>query len=88
MKVTLDGTVLTQKLDGTAFRADPGTHTAVLEVLGQPAVTRTLVIAEGDKGRRERVVVAPPPVAPPFGAQTQAEGWGVPRSCSAPSAEP
>ena len=69
VKVTVDGKLLTEKLDGTPLEVDPGQHEFTFETAGQPPVTRTLVLTEGVKGRRERVVLgpeAPPaPVPPP-----------------------
>jgi hypothetical protein len=70
VKVTMDGKLLTDRLDGTALAVDPGPHTFAFETTGPPSpsppVTLTLVLTEGEKGRRERVVLgaaeAPVPV--------------------------
>jgi len=63
--IVMDGAPLTSKLDGSAITIDPGEHAFQLTVSGQPPVARTLLIREGDKGRRERVVIgSPPPEAP------------------------
>jgi hypothetical protein len=45
-------------LEGTPLLVDPGTHTFSFRAPGSAVVTRTLVLTEGDKGRRERVVLA------------------------------
>jgi hypothetical protein len=68
--VTMDGAPLAQRLEGTALSLDPGEHTFRFEATGQTPVDRVLVIEEGQKDRRERVVfVAPAPLegvkAPP-----------------------
>jgi hypothetical protein len=70
VKVTMDGEVLAEHLEGTALSIDPGEHTFTFETTGQPPVTKKLVIVEGQKDRRELVtfgtgtgpgVPAPPP---------------------------
>jgi hypothetical protein len=82
--VTIDGMPFASTLDGTALPADPGEHTFAFEVAGQPPVTQQLVLHEGDKGRREHVVVgggAPAiapvvPAAAPAASQTEAASPG------------
>jgi len=56
VKVTMDGEVIAERLQGVALSVDPGNHTFVFETAGQPAVREQLLIQEGDKDRRERVV--------------------------------
>ena len=53
VKVTMDGEVLTERLDGTALAAEPGEHTFVFETAGYRAVTRTLLIRQAEKSRWE-----------------------------------
>ncbi len=73
VKVSLDGQPLVDRLDGKAIDVDPGQHVFRFEPPRGPAIERRLVIVEGEKNRRERVllgpakpaVVAPPVVAPP-----------------------
>ena len=55
VKVMVDGKPLADVLDGTALRVDVGRHVFTFEVIGSPPVTRTLVMTEGEKGRREVV---------------------------------
>jgi hypothetical protein len=57
VKVTVDRQLLTDVLDGTSLRVDVGRHAFTFEIAGQPPVTRTLVITEGVKGRREIVTM-------------------------------
>jgi hypothetical protein len=57
VKVTVDGQPLTDKLDGTALPVDRGTHVFTFIMAGQPPVTRTFVLTEGEKGRRERIAL-------------------------------
>jgi len=64
--VTMDGLPLAQKLDGSPLSLDPGEHAFHFEVTGQPPLDKQLVLREGEKDRRESVVIGPPPpVAPP-----------------------
>jgi hypothetical protein len=64
VKVTVDGKPVPDRLNATALPLDPGQHTATFEAEGLTSVTRSLVLTEGDRGRRESVVlVAATPVA-------------------------
>ncbi|MDP9149670.1 MAG: hypothetical protein M3O36_06990 [Myxococcota bacterium] len=79
VKVTVDGHPFTEKLDGTALPMDPGEHSFTFEVPGQPPVSRRLVVEEGEKGRREHVVI---------GVPTPAVTPGTPRPLEPPAPEP
>jgi len=57
VRVTMDGQPLVDKLDGTAIAIDPGLHRFLFEADDMARTERTLVVREGDKGRRERVVL-------------------------------
>jgi hypothetical protein len=59
VKVTMDGELLTTRLDGTALSVDPGSHRFTLEAQGKPTVTKTLLIEQGQKDRREDVALEP-----------------------------
>jgi len=60
VRVTVDGVPLVDSLDGTAVAVDPGRHAFTFRVAGQPTVSRELVVREGEKDRRERIVVEAP----------------------------
>ncbi|MGH7440705.1 MAG: hypothetical protein ACRENE_33855 [Polyangiaceae bacterium] len=71
--VTVDGQPLAEKLEGRALRVDPGAHSFTFTVAGTPPVTQSFVLKEGEKERRERIVIgatpkstspSPSPVAP------------------------
>jgi hypothetical protein len=72
VKVTMDGEVLTEKLDGSALSMDPGAHTFTFEVAGQPPITKQLVIREGQKDRREVLQFGAPASATPSPAAAPA----------------
>jgi hypothetical protein len=79
VKVTVDGKPLADKLDGTALRVDVGQHVFTFEVVGQPPVTRTLVMTEGEKGRQEVVAIgaaSPATSAPTFAAAPPRQAAG------------
>jgi hypothetical protein len=83
--VTVDGAPLAEKLDGTPLEVDPGERVFVFTVPGQPPVTRTFVLKEGDKERRERVVIGAPvngptPASPATFASEPAHGSGTRKS--------
>jgi hypothetical protein len=77
VRVTIDGQPLVERLEGTALSIDPGVHAFTFETTGQTPLSKQLVIREGEKERRERVVfgagggvvaVAPAGTAPPDNA--------------------
>jgi hypothetical protein len=76
VKVTMDGELLADHLDGTALAIDPGAHRFSFETPGQPKVEKQLVIREGEKDRHERIVlgmaVVNTPVGPGAGESTAA----------------
>ncbi|HEV3189719.1 MAG TPA: hypothetical protein VGY54_04435 [Polyangiaceae bacterium] len=57
VRIRVDGAVLTDRLDGTPLKVDPGTHVFTFDIAGQPTVTRSLLAREGEASRHERVVV-------------------------------
>jgi hypothetical protein len=59
VKVTMDGQLLATRLEGVALSIDPGEHSFVFDAAGQPPVQKSLVIREGEKDRRERIVLSP-----------------------------
>ena len=62
--VEVDGRPFAQRLDGIAVAVDPGEHTFTFEAKGRPPkITRKFVLREGEKGRREPILLgAAPPV--------------------------
>jgi hypothetical protein len=72
VKVTVDGSAPTSDPTVTALDLDPGPHTFLFEHAGQ-AVERSFVLREGERQRRESIVLAPLPiVAPPASLPTAA----------------
>jgi hypothetical protein len=63
--VTMDGEVLTHRLEGTALTIDPGEHAFVFETTAHAPVSERLVIVEGQKDRREAIVFGRGPSVPP-----------------------
>jgi hypothetical protein len=55
VRITVDSKPLVEKLDGNVVQVDPGQHSFVFTAAGQPPITRSLLIVEGEKGRREVV---------------------------------
>jgi len=58
VRVTVDGQLLASRLTGAAVRVDPGERSFTFEAEGKAPVTRKLIIKEGEKDRRERIVLA------------------------------
>jgi len=65
VQVSVDGAPLAPSLDGTALKVDPGQHAFTFTAAGLAPVTSSLVVKEGEKERRERVVFAAAPAAQP-----------------------
>jgi hypothetical protein len=76
--VTVDGAQLSGRLAGGALRVDPGEHDVVVNLAGRPPVTRHLVIKEGEKNRRDVVVLGPllPPQQAPAVEPGASNGLG------------
>jgi hypothetical protein len=61
VRVTMDGQLLATRLEGVALSIDPGEHSFTFEVAGHAPVAKSIVIREGEKDRRERIVVGGAP---------------------------
>jgi hypothetical protein len=66
VKVTMDGELLAERLDGTALLVDPGEHVFSFESAGSPALEKRLIIRESQKDRREVIVIGEPKAPPPI----------------------
>ncbi len=86
VKVTMDGELLAERLDGSALVIDPGDHRFVFETAGQPPLEKRFVIRESQKDRREPItlgpVASPAPAMPAPVAQPPATS---PAAAPAPS---
>jgi hypothetical protein len=71
--VAVDGVPLADLLDGRALAVDPGQHVFRFEVPGQAPTTYRFVLKEGEKDRRERIVLAGAVEPVPPGAGSTAE---------------
>jgi hypothetical protein len=67
----MDGQPLIDHIDGSAVAVEPGAHRFVFEVDGRPPEEKTLVMTEGEKGKRVRIEIAPPPPPPSHEGETQ-----------------
>lgn len=61
VRVTMDGAVLMNRLDGLAAPVDPGVHRFVFEREGSVTVTQDVTIREGEKARTISVSLPDPP---------------------------
>jgi hypothetical protein len=82
VSVMVDGKPLADSLEGKPLPVDPGKHVFAFTAAGQSPFERTYVLTEGEKGRRERIVLEPQP-SPATPAQTES-----PPAASAPPASP
>ncbi len=88
VKVTMDGAPLLTSLDGRSIAIDPGEHSFHFETAGQPPLDKKIVLREGDKDRKETVVIGPvsqkatlPPTQPPSPAPAGSY-WSTQRTLS------
>jgi hypothetical protein len=51
VRVSVDGVVVTEKLEGKAFNVDPGVHTFKFEATGLRPIEQQVVVLEGEKNR-------------------------------------
>jgi hypothetical protein len=95
--VTMDGQAFAEKLDGKPLPLDPGEHHFLLQAPSLPSAEKTLVVRQGEKDRRELVILGierpstgiPTPLAsaaPPSVTQTPA--LALPPSPMAPATSP
>jgi hypothetical protein len=86
VRVSIDGQLVAERLDGKPVEVDPGEHVFRFEAAGLPPLEKRLVIVEAEKNRRERVqlgepkpVAAPAPAPPPQPPPVAAEHHGASR---------
>jgi hypothetical protein len=65
VRVAMDGAPLLGSLDGRPVEIDPGPHAFRFERSGEKPVERTFVLRDGEKLRRELVMIGTPSPAPP-----------------------
>lgn len=63
---SIDGAVVTRRLDGAPIELNPGPHTIRIEMSGAPAASVDVVVREGEKNRAIVVTIAPTKPAPPL----------------------
>lgn len=68
VRVTMDGEVIVDRLEGVAMSIDPGEHTFTFETAGQSPLTKKLIIVEAQKDRRELIQFGNPQAAAGGGA--------------------
>jgi hypothetical protein len=86
VKLSVDGTSVAERLDGTPLQVDPGEHVLLCETPGAPAVEQTIVVRAAEKNRivdvrfakgASVVAASPEPRAEPHEAPPShhAAGW-------------
>lgn len=58
VKVSVDGALVAESIDGKAVPIDPGVHTLRFEAAGAPAVEEQVVVKQGEKNRIVTVTLA------------------------------
>ena len=64
VRVKLDGTPLTDRIDAKPIAIEPGSHTFLFEAQGAVAVAVSVVLREGEKSKKVTVSMAAAPVVP------------------------
>lgn len=85
VSVFLDGTKLTERLDGQAIELDPGTHTFEFRY-EQEQITRTETIREGEKNRL--IEIEFPPIQAPLASASASAEHPDPRPLPTPTPPP
>ena len=83
VRVSLDGRLLTERLDARPVEVDPGPHRFRFEIPGQQPLEEQVLVREGERGRRISVDFprpSPPPakdapVPPPSGPTIPTATW-------------
>ncbi len=73
VRVTIDGVVVSSRLDGRPIPVDPGEHRVRYETAHEEAIAETIIVREGEKDRALRVRFSPD-VVPARPAPTLAYG--------------
>jgi hypothetical protein len=63
-RVSVDGTLVREHLDGNAIALDPGSHVVRFETVGAPPVDVRVVLRAGEKDRAVLATVGPPAPTP------------------------
>jgi hypothetical protein len=72
VKLSIDGAVFADHLDGSSIELDPGEHVFRFEYAGQEPVVERFVLREGEHDRRETILIGPGPT-PTSEADSQTE---------------
>ena len=56
VRVSIDGMLFTEKLDGAALFVDPGPHTFRFEIVGKPPIDERVIVREGERNRAVTVI--------------------------------
>jgi hypothetical protein len=65
VRVSVDGQLATEHIDGSSMPIDPGPHEFTFDAPGAPTLTETIILHEGEKERRETVTLAVGPAPAP-----------------------
>jgi hypothetical protein len=83
VRVSMDGEVIAERIEGVALSIDPGDHAFTFEAAGQAPITKHFLIEEMQKGRRESIVVGGGTLVAP----TAAASGRVATACDRPLAK-
>src|SRR5262249_13606037 len=74
VRVLVDGTPVSKRLDGKAVVVDPGEHTLRYEIAGASPVESQLIVAQGEKNRRVEISLPVRPSTPNITARAPNPG--------------
>ena len=78
VRVSVDGRVIGEALDGKAIDLDPGPHRLRFELAGTPTIEQEVLIRQGEKDRRIAVSFLASGAAPPGAPAAPGSSRGVP----------
>jgi hypothetical protein len=85
VRLTIDGKLATEKLDGKPIVLDPGVHAFLFETKGAPSIKEQVVIKPGEKNRIVSVTIASPEEST---GGASSEGGARPLSADSPTSLP
>ncbi len=86
--LVIDGKAYAERLDGRAIVLDPGEHEFRFDAPGQDPVIAKFVMREGERDRRENILIGPPPPPAPPSAQPPLAAQPVAPAADAASGKP
>jgi hypothetical protein len=84
VKVTIDGALYADHLDGSVIALDPGEHEFRFEMAGQPPAVKRFVMHQGEQDRRETILLGDGPIPATIAPRSASAAPGMDGGSSGP----